>query len=177
MAFSTSTIVTKPESPPPKDTPSDLESQDPPRSQQPSETDMTASSCQSHTVPSSRWRRFLASLTPEEGEVYHPDTERSGKPKWYRRLLDAGFEENGIKPVPIEERTSTQYSNLFTVFFTCLMCLLPYVPPPILKAMSWAVSRTNGMPIGLSSLTGSDFSVYLVLVGSQPACWRPSAWV
>ncbi|KAK7431467.1 hypothetical protein QQZ08_001957 [Neonectria magnoliae] len=45
--------------------------------------------------------------------------------KWYRKLLDAGVEENGIQPIPTEKRTQTQYNNLFTVFFTCLLCVLP----------------------------------------------------
>ncbi|XEV05893.1 hypothetical protein FSHL1_011180 [Fusarium sambucinum] len=45
--------------------------------------------------------------------------------KWYRLLLQAGVEQNGIRPVPPEERTETQHSNLFTVFFTCLLCILP----------------------------------------------------
>lgn len=47
--------------------------------------------------------------------------------RWYRKVLDAGVEENGILPVPPEERTQTQHSNLFTVFFTCLLCVLPSV--------------------------------------------------
>ncbi|KAM0563253.1 hypothetical protein ACHAPJ_000971 [Fusarium lateritium] len=45
--------------------------------------------------------------------------------KWYKLLVDAGVEENGIRPVAPEERTQTQHSNLFTVFFTCLLCILP----------------------------------------------------
>lgn len=61
----------------------------------------------------------------EDGEVYRPHSEKHSK--WYQRLLHAGAEENGIKPVPVEGRTNTQYSNLFTVFFTGLLCLLPYV--------------------------------------------------
>ncbi len=70
------------------------------------------------------WGRVLSLLTVEAGEVYeaHPDKNS----KWYQKLLDAGVEENGIKPVPVEHRTSTQYNNLFTVFFTCLLGLLPY---------------------------------------------------
>jgi hypothetical protein len=69
-------------------------------------------------------RSGLASfLKVEDGEVYESNPEKN--PTWYQRLLDAGVEENGIKPVPLEQRTSTRYSNLFTVFFTCLMCLLP----------------------------------------------------
>ncbi|VBB83921.1 Putative Purine-cytosine permease [Podospora comata] len=51
-------------------------------------------------------------LTVKDGEVYetHPDKN----PKWYQKLLDIGVEENGIKPVPLEQRTCTQYNNLFT---------------------------------------------------------------
>jgi hypothetical protein len=68
-------------------------------------------------------KRLVALLAVKDGEVYeqHPETN----PKWYQRLLDAGVEENGIKPVPVEERTITKYNNLFTIFFTCLLCLLP----------------------------------------------------
>jgi hypothetical protein len=72
-----------------------------------------------------RWAKLISFLTVKDGEVY--EVEREKNPKWYQKLLDAGVEENGIKPVPLEQRTSTQYSNLFTVFFTCLLCLLPYV--------------------------------------------------
>lgn len=50
---------------------------------------------------------------------------KSGHNQWYQRLLDAGVEENGIRPVPIEGRTNTNYSNLFTLFFSSLLCLLP----------------------------------------------------
>ncbi len=67
--------------------------------------------------------RFASLLTVKAGETYEPRPEQN--PKWYQRLLDAGVEENGIKPVPLERRTSTQYSNLFTIFFTSLLCLLP----------------------------------------------------
>lgn len=65
----------------------------------------------------------------EAGEVYEAHPDRNSK--WYQKLLDAGVEENGIKPVPVEHRTSTQYNNLFTVFFTCLLGLLPYATPDI----------------------------------------------
>lgn len=68
-------------------------------------------------------RELLSRLTVKDGEVYEVQAEKN--PGWYQRLLDAGVEENGIKPVPVEHRTSTRYLNLFTVFFTCLLCLLP----------------------------------------------------
>ncbi|KAI1190445.1 NCS1 nucleoside transporter [Nemania serpens] len=66
---------------------------------------------------------FASLLAVEDGVVYKPAAEEHTR--WYRRLLDAGVEENGIKPVPAEERTNTQYNNLFTVFFTGLLCILP----------------------------------------------------
>lgn len=40
-------------------------------------------------------------------------------------LLNIGVEENGVQPVPPEERTDTRHSNIFTVFFTCLLSVLP----------------------------------------------------
>jgi hypothetical protein len=66
---------------------------------------------------------LLSIFAMREGEVYEAHPEKN--PRWYQRLLDSGFEENGIKPVPLESRTSTKYNNLFTVLFTSLMCLLP----------------------------------------------------
>lgn len=66
---------------------------------------------------------IISLLAVKDGEVYEQHPERN--PKWYQRLLDAGVEDNGIKPVPIEKRTNTRYNNLFTIFFTCLLCLLP----------------------------------------------------
>ncbi len=66
---------------------------------------------------------FVGILAVEDGEVYNPVPEKN--PRWYQRLIDAGFEDNGIKPVPVEQRTNTQYSNLFTIFFTSMLSLLP----------------------------------------------------
>jgi hypothetical protein len=63
--------------------------------------------------------RIASLLAVEPGVIYKPETEKN--PAWYQRLLDAGVEENGIKPVPVEKRTNTRYNNLFTVFFTSLL--------------------------------------------------------
>lgn len=73
--------------------------------------------------------------TKDDGNEGGPDVEvavsseqmKGMTSRWYRKVLDAGVEENGILPVPPEERTQTQHSNLFTVFFTCLLCVLPSV--------------------------------------------------
>lgn len=63
--------------------------------------------------------KITSLLTVEPGVIYKPEPEKN--PAWYQRLLDAGVEENGIKPVPVEKRTNTRYNNLFTVFFTSLL--------------------------------------------------------
>lgn len=68
---------------------------------------------------------FASFLAVEDGVVYKPGLESN--PRWYQRLLDAGVEDNGVKPVPVESRTDTRYHNLFTVFSTALLCVLPYV--------------------------------------------------
>jgi hypothetical protein len=71
----------------------------------------------------SRDSGFFSFLRVKQGEVYEIDAEKN--PTWYQKLLDAGAEENGIKPVPLSQRTNTHYDNMFTMFFTCLLCLLP----------------------------------------------------
>ena len=68
---------------------------------------------------------IVSILAVKAGEVYEAHPEKN--PKWYQKLLDLGVEENGVKPVPLESRTNTNYSNLFTVFCTCLLSLLPWV--------------------------------------------------
>ncbi|KAK4457316.1 hypothetical protein QBC42DRAFT_236625 [Cladorrhinum samala] len=79
----------------------------------------------------------LASLfAVKDGEVYEV---REKNPAWYQRLLDVGFEENGIKPVPLEQRTSRKYNNLFTVFLSCLLCLLP-IPTGMLATLGMGMS-------------------------------------
>ncbi|KAK4126144.1 hypothetical protein N657DRAFT_567802 [Parathielavia appendiculata] len=82
-------------------------------------------------------KNLLSSLRVKEGEVYEANYDR--KPRWYRRLVDAGVEENGIMPIPLEQRISTRYSNLFTVFFTCLLCLLP-IPTGMLATLGMGLS-------------------------------------
>lgn len=93
---------------------------------------------------------IISRLSVKDGEVYEVHPERH--PKWYQRLLDAGVEENGIKPVPVEQRTVTQYSNLFTVFFASLLNLLP-----------WVIVQC---PLPSTSLTCSAF---------QPVSWPRSS--
>jgi hypothetical protein len=43
----------------------------------------------------------------------------------WERLSFAGVEIRGAEPVPVEKRTDTQYSNVFTIFATSMTSLLP----------------------------------------------------
>jgi hypothetical protein len=63
--------------------------------------------------------------SPVEGSF--DDNVKSKSAVW-RRILGWGVEENGIVPVPVEQRTDTRVFNLFTIWFTALLCLLPYHP-------------------------------------------------
>ncbi|KAK4193739.1 hypothetical protein QBC35DRAFT_510971 [Podospora australis] len=110
---------------------------DPSRDLERQDDTMSSSSTQDHHPHNSLKTTLVTLLRVEEGEVYHSEPEKN--PGWYQRLLDAGVEENGINPVPLEERTSTQYGNLFTVFFTCLLCLLP-IPTGMLATLGMGLS-------------------------------------
>ncbi|WYZ45280.1 hypothetical protein EsH8_VIII_000596 [Colletotrichum jinshuiense] len=90
-------------------------------------------------------------MTVQDGDVSQKNSIRNLK--WYQRLLDAGVEGNGIQPVPLEGRTNTSYSNLFTVFFTSLLCLLPYYLVAI--------------PLLLNAATVTGFSLSSSIVGGQ----------
>lgn len=72
-----------------------------------------------------KYGRFVSLLKADDGEVYKSHSEKN--PKWYQRILDFGVEENGIKPVPIEQRTEKRYWNLCTLMCSALLNLLPYV--------------------------------------------------
>jgi hypothetical protein len=52
------------------------------------------------------------------------ETGYSRKPLW-NRILNWGVEEVGITPIPLTRRTDTRYFNLFTMWFTALLCPLP----------------------------------------------------
>lgn len=67
--------------------------------------------------------RLFSLLKVDDGEVYENQPEKN--PKWYQRIIDFGVEENGIKPVPVVQRTDKRYWNLFTVMCSALLNLLP----------------------------------------------------
>ncbi|WQF80270.1 Putative purine-cytosine permease [Colletotrichum destructivum] len=128
--------------------------------------------------PVSKTHGGIAQLsTVQDGEVCRKDGGRT--PKWYQRLLDAGVEENGIHPVPLEARTNTNYSNLFTVFFTSLLCLLPIPTAFMGIAGSYTGLRQLvqarysfgyylvSIPLLLNAATVTGFSLSSSIVGGQ----------
>jgi hypothetical protein len=83
------------------------------------------------------WKMAAIEHSPEMGSDTYVEKRRSdmesceeesleAKPKslWFR-VLNWGVEEGGIAPIPVEKRTDRRYINLFTVWFTALLCLLP----------------------------------------------------
>ncbi|CAK7268883.1 hypothetical protein SEPCBS119000_003287 [Sporothrix epigloea] len=105
------------------------------------------------------------SLALEDGEVYKPKPEKNTR--WYQRLIDAGFEDNGVKPVPLEERTNTQYSDLFTIFFTSMLSLLP-LPTGILGTLTFGLSlRDTSLIIIFFGMLTCIPPAFLSIGGSQ----------
>jgi hypothetical protein len=71
-----------------------------------------------------------SSISPAESAF---DETLKSKSSLWRRILGWGVEANGIIPVPVEKRTDTRVFNLFTIWFTALLCLLPCVNAPMLN--------------------------------------------
>ncbi|KAK8060307.1 purine-cytosine permease fcy22 protein [Apiospora saccharicola] len=117
-------------------------------------------------------------LAVEDGVVYKPGLESN--PRWYQRLLDAGVEDNGVKPVPVESRTDTRYHNLFTVFSTALLCVLP-IPTGMLGTTAFGMSLRDAsltilyswglyivtLPLLLNAATVTGFTLISAIVGGQ----------
>lgn len=57
---------------------------------------------------------------PQEGS-----TEILAGPSIWQKLQGFGVETRGAKPVEIEARTDTRFFNVFTVFSTSMLSLLP----------------------------------------------------
>ncbi|KAK0620379.1 NCS1 nucleoside transporter [Immersiella caudata] len=113
---------------------------------------------------------LISRLTARDGETYSVDYEKH--PRWYRRLLEAGVEGNGVK----------------AVFFTCLLNLLP-IPTGLLATLGYGMNfrdaalvilffalltcippafmGTGGMETGMRQLVQQDTRLggrYLVVV-------------
>jgi len=119
---------------------------------------------ESHPTASKSHGGIDQSVTVEDGKIHHRESSRN--PKWYQRLLDAGVEENGVLPVSLEKRTNTNYSNLFTVFFTSLLCLLP-IPTGALATVQFGLSlRDASLVILFFSMLTSVAPAFMGIAGS-----------
>lgn len=88
-------------------------------------------------------------VTVEANET--EETQKQYKrPRWYEKLVEAGVEENGIRPVALGQRKETQYNKLFTVFFTCLLCVLPYVVREFSIALALGIAPVREFETDLS---------------------------
>lgn len=53
------------------------------------------------------------------------DARVEGKSWWQRIILSGGVEVRGITPIPAELRTDTRFINIFSLWFTMSVSLLP----------------------------------------------------
>jgi len=92
---------------------------------------LAAQDLEKHPAEDSEKNAATYSSSPVEWSF---DDNVKSKSAIWRKILGWGVEENGIIPVPVEKRTDTRIFNLFTIWFTALLCLLPYelshVPSP-----------------------------------------------
>ncbi|KIL92820.1 purine-cytosine permease fcy22 [Fusarium avenaceum] len=78
-------------------------------------------------------------------------------------FLNIGVEENGVRPVPPEERTDTRHSNIFTVFFTCLLSVLPLPTGALGTTLLYLVA----IPTLLNAGTVTGFTLVGSIVSGQ----------
>lgn len=70
------------------------------------------------------------STTDVDVDVSFAESQTYSTPKkWLTKISALGVEVRGITPVPVEERTDRRFINVFFVWFTMSMNLLPYVCP------------------------------------------------
>jgi hypothetical protein len=58
-------------------------------------------------------------------DVEAASSKPAGKWNFFNRLLASSVEARGVMPVPLEERTSTNYSSYFSIWFCMNVNLLP----------------------------------------------------
>ncbi|KAH7418825.1 purine-cytosine permease FCY22 [Cadophora sp. MPI-SDFR-AT-0126] len=85
----------------------------------------------------------------------------------WRKILGWGVEENGIIPVPLEKRTDERVFNLFTVWFTALLCLLP-IPTGMLGTLGFGLSlRDSSLIIIFFTLLTTIPPAYMGTLGPK----------
>lgn len=85
----------------------------------------TAAAAAAQPSPYKKQRASFLSMLKSggDGEVYGAEPDKN--PKWLQKIIDFGVEDNGIKPVPLEQRTEKRVWNLGTVMCSALLNLLP----------------------------------------------------
>ena len=75
--------------------------------------------------PPSEGRNGAKATLSSDDEMDHREGQTSASIMLHKALRIGRVEEEGIRPVPLEERTSTRFYNIFTVWF-CMNCnILP----------------------------------------------------
>lgn len=105
------------------------------------------------------------SSTPVESSSF--DEALKPRSAIWRKILGWGVEENGIIPVPIEKRTDKRIFNLFTVWLTALLCLLP-IPTGMLGPLAFGLSlRDSSLIIIFFTLLTTIPPAYMGTMGPK----------
>ncbi|OBT56320.1 hypothetical protein VE04_02846 [Pseudogymnoascus sp. 24MN13] len=108
-------------------------------------------------------------VTPSSTPVESSSFDEALKPKSaiWRKILGWGVEENGIIPVPVEKRTDKRVFNLFTIWFTALLCLLP-IPTGMLGTLAYGLSlRDSSLVIIFFTLLTTIVPAYMGTLGPK----------
>ncbi|EXJ84727.1 NCS1 family nucleobase:cation symporter-1 [Capronia epimyces CBS 606.96] len=89
------------------------------------------------------------------------------KHPFLQRLASWGVELHGVTPVPVEDRTSTRYINIFFVWFTMSINLLPIVTGMV-GTLGFGMSlRDTSLLILFFSLFCTIFPAYFCTLGAR----------
>ncbi len=53
-----------------------------------------------------------------DSDIAEVTESESKQLSWWKKLVSMGVEERGVMPVPVEERTSDRFVNIFSIWFT-----------------------------------------------------------
>jgi len=66
-----------------------------------------------------------ASSSSVDAQPLEGTTEELSKHAFWRNLYDNGVEVHGGAPIPVDQQSDTRYFNVFTVYSTSMLSLLP----------------------------------------------------
>ncbi|EDQ98144.1 NCS cytosine-purine permease [Laccaria bicolor S238N-H82] len=111
----------------------------------------------------------------KEGGTWQPVTAIASLPsntsplytdRWTRKLLSYGVESRGIQPVPVEERTDTQFSKIFFLWFSWNVNILTFSAGTLGPAIF-------GLGLRDSCLTILFFNIICCAPPAYLATWGP----